>query len=80
MSLTYGPEGIGEATPRSYPAERRVLRTGTVICDTRDLGIGWRVTAENWKALRAVGEKANHRLCDAQPGQQSSRCRLFSVP
>jgi hypothetical protein len=24
------------------------------------------VTAENWKALRAVGEKANQRLCDAQ--------------
>ena len=28
--------------------------------------IGRRVTAENWKALRAVGEKANQRLCDAQ--------------
>ncbi|HXY66549.1 MAG TPA: hypothetical protein VEI45_19850 [Mycobacterium sp.] len=35
------------------------MRTETVICDTRDLGLGWRVTAENWKALRAVGEKAN---------------------
>ena len=37
-----------------------------MICDTRDFGIGRRVTAENWKALRAVGEAANQRLCDAQ--------------
>lgn len=42
------------------------MRTETVICDTRDFGIGRRVTAENWKALRTVGEKANQRLCDAQ--------------
>ena len=42
------------------------MRTETVICDTRDFGIGRRVTAENWKALRAVGEQANQRLCDAQ--------------
>jgi hypothetical protein len=37
-----------------------------VICNTRDFGIGRRVTAENWTALRAVGEAANQRLCDAQ--------------
>jgi hypothetical protein len=42
------------------------LRTETVVCDTRDFGIGRRVTAVNWKALRAVGEHANQRLCDAQ--------------
>ncbi len=42
------------------------MRTETMICNTRDFGIGRRVTAENWKALRAVGEKANQRLCDAQ--------------
>ena len=42
------------------------MRTETVICDTRDFGIGRRVTAENWRALRAVGEHANQRLCDAQ--------------
>ena len=42
------------------------MRTETVICDTRDFGIGRRVTAENWKALRAVGDNANQRLCDAQ--------------
>jgi hypothetical protein len=43
------------------------LRTETVICDTRDFGIGRRrVTSDNWRALRAVGEHANRRLCDAQ--------------
>jgi hypothetical protein len=51
---------------KQYFKEHRALRTETVVCDTRDFGIGRRVTAENWKALRAVGEKANQRLCDAQ--------------
>jgi hypothetical protein len=51
---------------KQYFKEHRALRTETVICDTRDFGIGRRVTAENWKALRAVGDCANQRLCDAQ--------------
>ncbi|KZS63503.1 hypothetical protein [Mycobacterium ostraviense] len=53
---------------KQYFKEHRVLRTETVICNTRDFGIGRRVTAENWKALRAVGDNANQRLClcDAQ--------------
>jgi hypothetical protein len=51
---------------KQYFKEHRALRTETVICDTRDFGIGRRVTAENWTALRAVGESANQRLCDAQ--------------
>jgi hypothetical protein len=42
------------------------LRTETVICDTRDFGIGRRVCGTNWDALRAVGEAANRRLCDAE--------------
>ena len=42
------------------------LRTETVICDTRDFGIGRRVCGKNWDALRAVGEAANRRLCDAE--------------
>lgn len=42
------------------------LRTETVICDTRDFGIGRRVCAENFQALRAVGESANRRLCDVE--------------
>ena len=40
---------------KQYFKEHRALRTETVICNTRDFGIGRRVTAENWKALRAVG-------------------------
>jgi hypothetical protein len=51
---------------KQYFKESRALRTETVICDTRDFGIGRRVTAVNWKALRAVGDNANQRLCDAQ--------------
>jgi hypothetical protein len=51
---------------KQYFKEHRALRTETVICDTRDFGIGRRVTVDNWKALRAVGETANQRLCDAQ--------------
>jgi hypothetical protein len=49
-----------------YFKDGRALRTETVIGDTRDFGIGRRVNAQNWTALRAVGDKANQRLCDAQ--------------
>jgi hypothetical protein len=51
---------------KQYFKEHRALRTETVIGNTRDFGIGRRVNAENWHALRAVGEHANQRLCDAQ--------------
>src|SRR5204862_3730483 len=51
---------------KQYFKEGRALRTETVVCDTRDFGIGRRVCMENWQALRAVGEQANQRLCDAQ--------------
>ncbi len=51
---------------KQYFKEGRALRTETVICDTHDFGIGRRVCAENWEALRAVGESANRRLCDAE--------------
>jgi hypothetical protein len=37
-----------------------------VIGDTRDFGIGRRLNAANWTALKVVGENANQRLCDAQ--------------
>ena len=51
---------------KQYFKDGKALRTETVICDTRDFGIGRRVRAENWHALRAVGESANRRLCDAE--------------
>ena len=51
---------------KQYFKEGRALRTETVICNSRDFGIGRRVTAKNWNALRAVGELANQRLCDAE--------------
>ena len=37
-----------------------------VIGDTYDFGIGRRVCVMNWTALRAVGDSANQRLCDAE--------------
>ena len=51
---------------KQYFKEGRALRTETVITNTRDFGIGRRVCADNWRALRSVGENANRRLCDAQ--------------
>jgi hypothetical protein len=51
---------------KQYWKAGRALRTETVISDTRDFGIGRRVCAKNWIALRAVGEIANRRLCDAE--------------
>lgn len=51
---------------KQYFKEGKALRTETVIGDTRDFGVGRRVTADNWTALRAVGQDANRRLCDAE--------------
>src|SRR6266702_8085453 len=51
---------------KQYFKEGRALRTETVISDTHDFGIGRRVCALNWYALRAVGESANRCLCDAE--------------
>ena len=51
---------------KQYFKEGRALRTETVISDTRDFHIGRRVCAQNWYALRAVGESANRCLCDAE--------------
>jgi hypothetical protein len=51
---------------KQYFKEGRGLRNELVICDTRDFGIGRRVCVKNWDALRAVGESANRRLCDAE--------------
>lgn len=51
---------------KQYFKEGRALRTETVICNPDDFGIGRRVYAQNWNALRAVGESANRCLCDAE--------------
>src|SRR5260370_42030716 len=51
---------------KQYFKEGLALRTELVICNTNDFRIGRRVCAHNWYALRAVGESANQRLCDAE--------------
>jgi hypothetical protein len=61
LSCTYRSSRL-----KQYFKEHRALRTEMVIGDTYDFGIGRRVRHENWSALRAVGEAADTRLCDAQ--------------
>jgi hypothetical protein len=51
---------------KQYFKEHRALRTETVISDTRDFGVGRRVNAANWHALRGIGQAANARLCEAE--------------
>jgi hypothetical protein len=51
---------------KQYFKEGRALRTETVICNTGDFDVGRRVCAQNWNALRVVGESANRSLCDAE--------------
>ncbi|MGO9081615.1 MAG: hypothetical protein ACLQDY_21660 [Streptosporangiaceae bacterium] len=51
---------------KQYFKEQRALRTGLVVCDTRDFGVGRRVTCENRNALRLAGDHASQRLCNAE--------------
>jgi hypothetical protein len=57
---------------KQYHKEGRALRTETTINDTRDFGIGKRLT--NLPALRVVGFGANRRLLDVQ--RVSHDCHL----
>ena len=52
------------ATIKQYHKEGRALRTETTINDTRDFGIGKRLT--NLPALRGIGFTANRRLLGVQ--------------
>ena len=49
---------------KQYHKEGRALRTETTINDTRDFGLGRRLT--NLSALRKIGFQANRRLLDVQ--------------
>jgi hypothetical protein len=51
---------------KQYFKEGRALRTETTVNDTRDFGIGRRLTAENWEALVQVGHQVNQRFLDHQ--------------
>jgi hypothetical protein len=56
---------------KQYFKNALALRTEMVICDTYDFGIGRRVNAETWHALRAAGEAANARLCAVEASDAS---------
>jgi len=51
---------------KQYFKEGRALRTETTVNDTRDFGIGRRLTAENWNALVSIGHQVNQRFLDHQ--------------
>jgi len=51
---------------KQYFKEGRALRTETTINDTRDFGVGRRLTEENWQTLLRIGHRTNHRLMTAQ--------------
>jgi hypothetical protein len=51
---------------KQYFKENRALRTETTVNDTRDFGIGRRLTQENWDALVAIGHQVNQRFLDHQ--------------
>jgi hypothetical protein len=51
---------------KQYFKQGRALRTETTVNDSRDFGIGRRVTKENWDALVRIGHDVNERLLSAQ--------------
>ena len=51
---------------KQYFKEGRALRTETTVNDTRDFGIGRRLTEANWEALVQVGHQVNQRFLDHQ--------------
>jgi hypothetical protein len=51
---------------KQYLKQGRALRTETTVNDTRDFGVGRMVSAENWQALRSIGQAVNDRLLEAQ--------------
>jgi hypothetical protein len=51
---------------KQYFKEGRALRTETTINDTRDFGIGRRLTQANWEALVQVSHQVNQRFLDHQ--------------
>jgi hypothetical protein len=51
---------------KQYFKEGRALRTETTVNDTRDFGIGRRLTHDNWQALVSIGHQVNQRFLDHQ--------------
>jgi hypothetical protein len=51
---------------KQYFKEGRALRTETTVNDTRDFGVGRRLTPANWDALIDIGHQINQRLLDHQ--------------
>ncbi len=56
---------------KQYFKEGRALRTETTINDTYDFGVGRLVKEKNFRALRVVGEAANHRLIELESSSEA---------
>lgn len=50
---------------KAYFKEQRALRVETTINDPGDFGVGRRLTADNWHALRRIGADTNRRFLAA---------------
>jgi len=50
---------------KAYFKEQRALRVETTINDPGDFGVGRRLTADNWRALRRIGVDTNRRFLAA---------------
>jgi hypothetical protein len=50
---------------KAYFKEQRALRVETTINDPGDFGVGRRLSRDNWRALRAIGEQTNARFLAA---------------
>lgn len=50
---------------KAYFKEQRALRVETTINDPGDFGVGRRLSRDNWRALRGIGEQTNTRFLAA---------------
>ena len=60
------PGALPRVQGQAYFKEGRALRTETTVNDTRDFGVGRRLTEENWEALVQIGHHVNQRFLDHQ--------------
>jgi hypothetical protein len=70
---------------KAYFKHHHALRVETTINDPRDFGVGRRLRAENWKALREIGAATNARFLatvgeDAPPPPDATTLQAVVLP
>jgi hypothetical protein len=71
-SLTATEQHALSSNPEHLSGEQ-IHSRGSTSSSEDDFGVGRRVCAQNWNALRAVGESANRRLYDAKAADAQPR-------